>query len=402
MKAAFQGELGSNGHELCLEAFPDYEPYPCATFADAFAAVREGECAVGVIAMENSTAGRVADVHNLLPNSGLRIVGERFKKIDFQAIGAPGAKLADAKIVRSHAMALPQCQKWIAAHGLKAQVALDTAGAVRELSERPDPTVVALAPRLAAEIYGLPILAENVQDDARNTTRFIVITADPSPPEPPAGSAAITSLMFKTRNVPAALFKSIGSFASNGVNLWKLESYLEGHGRFRAASFYAEISGRPGDDQVRLALEELAFFTSEYSILGVYAADPARRQDLVQAPMLKAPPAQSAADVHPLSEPAADAGEDWREALVRHRHSIDNIDAAVIHLLAERFKTTRQVGALKAQHGLASTDRDRETQQLERLRRLAAAAQLDPGFAEKFLAFIIAEVIRHHDEAKGA
>jgi chorismate mutase len=202
--------------------------------------------------------------------------------------------------------------------------------------------------------------------------------------------------MFKTRNVPAALYKSIGSFASNGVNLLKLESYLEGRGRFRAASFYAEIFGRPSDAQVKLAMEELAFFSSEYSILGVYPADPSRKDDVSSGFARAAAPRPAApADVEAEAE-----GENWQDALARLRHTIDNIDAAVIHLLAERFKTTRQVGALKAAHALPSTDAGREAQQLERLRRLAAAADLDPDFAEKFLAFVIAEVIRHHDAAK--
>ncbi len=392
MKAAFQGEAGANGHVLCLEAFPDYEPRPCATFEEAFAAVRSGECALGLIAMENSTVGRVADVHNLLRDSGLRIVGERFMRIVFDLMVSPGAELAGLRSVRSHPMALAQCRRLIAELGLRAEAALDTAGAARALAESPDPSVAVLAPADAARRYGLEVLRTGVEDDPQNTTRFIVVAREDGALPIAEDAPCLTSLTFKTRDVPAALYKALGSFASNGVNLWKLESYVEGRGQFRAASFYAEVAGRPSDPPVESALNELAFFSSEYEILGVYAADPARRG--------AAPAGAPAPAVHTASAAPEVEEHGWADALSRLRHSIDNIDAAVIHLLAERFKVTRQVGALKARHALPASDPAREARQLERLQRLAAAADLDPGFAHKFLAFVIAEVVRHHERMR--
>lgn len=393
MRIAFQGELGSNGHELCKDAFPGAEPLPCATFATAFAAVRAGECDLGLIAMENSAAGRVGDVHALLPEAGLRIVGERFKRIRLFLMANPGVDLADVRTVRSHVMAIAQCRRAITDLGLVPEVALDTAGAARELAERPDPQGSAIAPRLAAELHGLTILRE-AEDDPLNTTRFIVVSADAQAAGPPPGARCITSLFFKTRDVPAALYKAIGSFATNGVNLLKLESYMEGRGHFRAARFYAEIAGRPTDRPVALALDELAFFTNEYALAGVYEADPSREFGETSAA-----PAPTPAPVRP-APPDLEAPPS--QSLGQLRHTIDNIDAAVVHLLAERFKTTRQVGLLKAEQGLPASDPDREREQLVRLRRLAQAADLDPIFAEKFLAFVIAEVVGHHDRLRTA
>jgi prephenate dehydratase len=389
-KIAFQGDYGSNSHELCVEHFPDYEPVPCDTFAEAFSAVRNGACALGVIAIENSIAGRVGDVHHLLPASGLKIVGERFKPIRFHLMANPGVALEDVREVSSHVMALGQCRRLIQQLGLRAIVASDTAGAARELAERPDPRHAAIAPALAAELYGLTILARDIEDEPDNTTRFLIMTGDPTPAEPPVGVDCLTSLIFHTRDVPAALYKALGGFASNGVNLIKLESYIDGS-QFTPAQFYAEIEGRPGDPAVALALEELAFFSGQIELLGVYPADAHRRP---RPPSPTASPAVTAP-----AAPAPDEDEAWKGALVEFRRSIDNIDAALIHVLAERFKCTRKVGALKARYNLPPADPKREAQQIERLRTLALAADLDPRFAEKFLNFIIAEVIRHHEAA---
>jgi prephenate dehydratase len=389
-KIAFQGDYGSNSHELCVEHFPDYEPVPCDTFAEAFAAVRSGDCALGVIAMENSIAGRVGDVHHLLPSSGLKIVGERFKPIRFHLMANPGVALEDVREVSSHVMALGQCRRLIQKLRLRAVVASDTAGAARDLAERPDPHHAAIAPALAAELYGLTILARDIEDEPDNTTRFLVMTGDPSPAEPPDGVDCLTSLIFHTRDVPAALYKALGGFASNGVNLIKLESYIDGS-QFTPAQFYAEIEGRPGDPGVALALEELAFFAGQIDLLGVYPADAHRRPRGVSSAAVATAPAVA---------PSTDDDGDWKAALGEYRRSIDNIDAALIHVLAERFKCTRKVGALKARYNLPPADPKREAQQIERLRGLALAADLDPRFAEKFLNFIIAEVIRHHEAAR--
>ncbi len=390
-KIAFQGDYGSNSHELCVEHFPDYDPFPCATFAEAFSAVRSGACGLGVIAIENSIAGRVGDVHHLLPSSGLKIVGERFKPIRFHLMANPGVALEDVRAVSSHVMALGQCRQLIQKLGLRAVVAGDTAGAARELSERPDPHHAAIAPELAAELYGLTILARDIEDEPDNTTRFLVMTGDPTPAEPPPGVDCLTSLIFQTRDVPAALYKALGGFASNGVNLIKLEGYTDGS-QFTPAQFYAEIEGRPNDPTVALALEELAFFSGQIEVLGVYPADAHRRPQSVN--LAAAPAAPS-----PAAAPTTDEDDSWKASLIEYRRSIDNIDAALIHVLAERFKCTRKVGALKARYSLPPADPKREAQQIERLRSLALAADLDPRFAEKFLNFIIAEVIRHHEAA---
>jgi len=390
-KIAFQGDYGSNSHQLCVEHFPDHEPVPCATFAEAFSAVRSGACGLGVIAMENSIAGRVGDVHHLLPASGLKIVGERFKPIRFHLMANPGVALEDVREVSSHVMALAQCRQLIQKLGLRATVASDTAGAARDLAERPDPHHAAIAPALAAELYGLTILARDIEDEPDNTTRFLIMTGDPNPAEPPAGVDCLTSLIFHTRDVPAALYKALGGFASNGVNLIKLESYIDGT-QFTPAQFYAEIEGRPGDPGVALALEELAFFSGQIDLLGVYPADARRRPQSASVAVSSAPPP-------PVAAPSTDEDDSWKAALMEFRRSIDNIDAALIHVLAERFKCTRKVGALKARYNLPPADPKREAQQIERLRSLALAADLDPRFAEKFLNFIIAEVIRHHEAA---
>ena len=272
----FQGEAGANSHIACRQAFPDMMEMPCDTFEEAFAAVKEGRARLGMIPIENSVAGRVADIHHLLPESGLYIIGEHFLPIRFQLMGVKGATLDGLKSVESHVMALGQCRKLIAEMGLRKIVGVDTAGSARQVAEAGDPTRAALAPELAAEIYGLEILKRDVEDAAHNTTRFIVMAAEPDDAEPEDGPV-ITSFIFKVRNVPAALYKAMGGFATNGVNMTKLESYQVG-GSFNATQFYADIEGHPASRNVRLALEELEFFCSELKILGVYPASPFRAE----------------------------------------------------------------------------------------------------------------------------
>jgi prephenate dehydratase len=272
---AFQGEPGANSDIACREVYPDWQPLPCPTFEDAFAAVSDGEAALGMIPIENSIAGRVADIHHLLPTSGLHIVGEHFLPIHFQLIAVAGASLDTLKSVHSHVHALGQCRKIIRKLGLKAVVAGDTAGSAREVAEAGDPTRASLAPRLAAEVYGLKILDEDVEDETHNTTRFIILSKSPAFAAPNNGPT-VTSFVFRVRNLPAALYKALGGFATNGVNMTKLESYMvEGH--FYATQFYAEVDGHPDDPALRRALEELAFFSKELHVLGVYAAHPFRQ-----------------------------------------------------------------------------------------------------------------------------
>jgi prephenate dehydratase len=277
LNIAFQGELGANSHEACQAHFPDYAPYPCATFEDAFEAIKTGVCALGMIPVENSIAGRVADVHHLLPSSGLRIIGERFKPIRFQLMANKGVTLDQVRTVASMPIALGQCRKVLRKLGVTTEAAGDTAGAAKALSEHPDPTRAAIAPALAAEIYGLDILMRDVEDEKHNTTRFLVMTADRDPPLPPPGVDCVTSFVFRVRNIPAALYKALGGFATNAVNMTKLESYME-NGAFTATFFYSEVDGRPEDVGLAHAFEELGFFSERFEILGVYPADPYRAE----------------------------------------------------------------------------------------------------------------------------
>ena len=271
---AFQGEAGANSHIACREAFPDMADLPCDTFEDVFAAVQEGRARLAMIAIENSLAGRVADVHHLIPGTGLYIVGEHFLPVRHQLLGLKGTKIEDVKSVHSHVHALGQCRRAIRELGLKAVVAADTAGAARQIAEAGDKSQAAIATALAAEIYGLDILRANVEDAEHNTTRFIIMAKEPDDAGPGEGPV-ITSFIFRVRNVPAALYKALGGFATNGVNMTKLESYqLEG--TFNASQFYADIEGHPDSRNVRLALEELEFFTNELRILGIYKAHPYR------------------------------------------------------------------------------------------------------------------------------
>ncbi|MBT9447712.1 MAG: prephenate dehydratase [Hyphomonadaceae bacterium] len=273
---SFQGELGANSHIACAAAYPEMEPLPCASFEDAFAAVSEGQAALAMIPIENSLAGRVADVHHLLPESDLYIVGERFIPIRHQLMAPKGATLQSLKRVHSHPQALGQCRRTLRAMGLAPVKSADTAGAAREIAELGSLEDGALASTLAAEVYGLEILKADVADAQHNTTRFIVLAPKPDDAEPEDGPC-VTSFVFRVRNVPAALYKAMGGFATNGVNMTKLESY-QIEGSFNATQFYADVEGHPRDRNVQLALEELQFFSSELKVLGVYKADPFRKR----------------------------------------------------------------------------------------------------------------------------
>lgn len=274
-RIAFQGELGANSHEACSTLYPAWEAVPYGTFEDAFEAVKTGDCDLGMIPVENSTAGRVADVHHLLPSSGLRIIGEHFKPIHFQLMAQKGVGLDELTAVTSMPIALHQCRKTLKRLGLDTRAAADTAGAARIVAEGSDRALAALAPALAAEIYGLDILARDVEDEHHNTTRFLIMTAEKNPPPPPFTTRCITSFVFRVRNLPAALYKAMGGFATNGINMSKLESYMEG-GAWSATFFYAEVDGRPEDRNLARAFEELRFFSEKFEIIGVYPADPFR------------------------------------------------------------------------------------------------------------------------------
>jgi prephenate dehydratase len=267
---AFQGERGANSQIAIQEAFPGADPLPCPTFEDVFSAVRDGVAPLAMIPIENSLAGRVADIYHLLPVSGLSIIGEHFLPIRHQLLGVPGATLADLKTVESHVMALGQCRRAIRRLGLTPLIAADTAGSAREVAEVGDPSRAAIASELAAQTYGLSVLEHNIEDADHNTTRFLVLAREPEDIEPGEGQV-ITTLVFRVRNVPASLYKALGGFATNGVNMTKLESYML-DGKFSATQFYADVEGHPADRGLAFALEELEFFSHEVSILGTYPA----------------------------------------------------------------------------------------------------------------------------------
>ena len=271
---AFQGIAGAYSDKACRAVYPDLTTLPCPDFEDTFAAVSDGRARLAMIPIENSSAGRVADIHHLLPESGLHIIGEHFQRVDHQLLACKGATLEGLETVRSHVQALSQCRNFIRAQGLMPMVRADTAGSAQEVAAEGDPSVAAVASALAGEIYGLTTLAEDIQDTAHNTTRFLIMAQDPVHPEPDDGPV-ITSFVFRVRSVPAALYKALGGFATNGVNITKLESYII-DANFTVAQFYADVEGHPEDRLVRLALEELSFFSREVKILGVYAANPFR------------------------------------------------------------------------------------------------------------------------------
>ena len=266
-RIAYQGEPGANSHIVCNEHHPDAETLPCASFEDVFAAVASGEADLAMIPIDNSIAGRVADIHHFLPTSGLHIVAEHFLRIQFSLMAVPGASLDTIKTVHSHVHALGQCRRIIREHGLTPIISGDTAGAAREVADAGDLSQAAISPPLAAEIYGLQVLATDVEDEDHNTTRFVELAPEPRVPLP--GSPTVTTFMFNVRNIPSALYKALGGFATNGVNITKLESYLRG-GSFSAAEFYADVDGRPSDPNVALALEELAFHSKWVRVLGTY------------------------------------------------------------------------------------------------------------------------------------
>jgi prephenate dehydratase len=275
-RISFQGEPGANSDTACRNMFPNMEPLPCATFEDAFNAVETGKADLAMIPIENTIAGRVADIHHLLPDSKLHIVGEYFLPIHFQLMVLPGVKIEEIKAVYSHIHALGQCRKVIRRHKWKPVVAGDTAGAARLVAQEGERANAALAPQLAAQLYGLDIVAENVEDSENNVTRFIVLSKTKRWTERTGtGQRMMTTFIFRVRNVPAALYKAMGGFATNGVNMTKLESYQLG-GKFFSSLFYADIEGHPDDRNVQLALEELQFFSREVRILGVYEAHPFR------------------------------------------------------------------------------------------------------------------------------
>jgi prephenate dehydratase len=272
---AFQGEPGAYSDLACRAAYPDMVSLPCRSFEQAFAAVEDGRAALGMIPIENSVAGRVADIHHLMPGAGLHIIGEHFHRVQHQLLAAPGATLQTVKRVRSHVHALSQCRDAIRELGLEAIVHADTAGAAAEIARRNDPTESAIASSLAAEIYKLQVLRTDMEDQSHNTTRFIVLAREPRVPDPASGRI-MTTFVFRVRNVPAALYKAMGGFATNGVNMTKLESYMLG-GEFVATQFFADVEGHPEHPNVRLALEELDFFARAVKILGVYPAHPFRQ-----------------------------------------------------------------------------------------------------------------------------
>ena len=274
-RIAFQGEPGANSHLAANDAYPEMEAVPCATFEDALAAVKSGSAKLAMIPIENSVAGRVADIHHLLPDSGLYIIGEHFERIRHQLLTLPGVNLSDLKSVHSHIMALGQCRKVIADMKLTPVTEADTAGAARHVSESADPTQAAIASKLAAKIYGLKVAKRDIEDAAHNTTRFVVLSSKPVKTKAKDGPV-LTTFVFRVRNVPAALYKALGGFATNGVNMTKLESYqLEGS--FNATMFYADIEGHPDTRAVQLAMEELGFYTSEITVLETYPASKFRQ-----------------------------------------------------------------------------------------------------------------------------
>lgn len=273
---AFQGELGAYSHEACHNARPNMTVLPCPTFEDVIEALRSGRADLAMLPVENSTYGRVADIHRMLPFSGLHIVDEAFVRVRIALMSVPGRKLADIRKVRAHLVLLPQSSRFLREHGIAGQAAADSAGAAAELAVSKAPNEGVLASEIAAEIHGLEVLARDIEDNAHNTTRFLIMAREPDYSRRGPGKM-MTTFVFRVRNIPAALYKALGGFATNGVNMTKLESYMV-DGNFTATQFYADIEGHPEDANVRLALEELKFFTSHMDLLGVYPEDP-RRND---------------------------------------------------------------------------------------------------------------------------
>ncbi len=270
---SFQGMRGAYSHQACAEVFPEMEALPCTTFEDAIAAVKEGRADLAMLPVENSTYGRVADIHHLLPESGLHIIGEHFLRIHINLLGVPGARIEDIRSAMSHTVLLGQCRAFLREHGIAPRTGADTAGSAEVVARTGDRTLAGLASEIAGEIYGLDVLARHIEDQKNNTTRFLIMSPDPVVAPP---GDVLTTFVFRVRNIPAALYKAMGGFATNGVNMIKLESYMV-DGEFTATQFYADIEGHPEDPPVARALEELAYFTTRVELLGTYPAHPFRR-----------------------------------------------------------------------------------------------------------------------------
>jgi len=275
-RIAFQGEPGAYSHQACRAARPGMEAVPCRTFEDAIDMVRSGEADLGMLPVENSTYGRVADIHSLLPDSGLHIIDEAFVRVHINLLAIPGTRLEDVEQAMSHTMLLGQCKKFLTRHGIHRVTGADTAGSARHVAELGDPKLAALASELAGEIYGLDVLARHIEDQGNNTTRFLIMSRE-ADYSPRGDHGMITSFVFQVRNIPAALYKAMGGFATNGVNMTKLESYMMG-GKFTATQFYADVEGHPDQTPLAHALEELEFFSDMVKILGVYPAHRYRLQ----------------------------------------------------------------------------------------------------------------------------
>lgn len=275
---AFQGEPGAYSHQACRFYRPQMEALPCRTFEDTIEAVRGGKAELAMLPVENSTYGRVADIHHLLPETGLHIIDEGFVRVRISLLAVPGTKLSQVSDAMSHPVLLGQCRGFLRRHAIRGMVGADTAGSALKVARRGEPSLAALAAPLAGEIYGLEELASGIEDRQNNTTRFLVMARQPDfsrRTNAQGGTTMMTSFVFRVRNIPAALYKALGGFATNGVNMTKLESYMV-DGVFTATQFYADIEGHPEDPHVARALEELDYFTSSLNILGVYPADPLR------------------------------------------------------------------------------------------------------------------------------
>jgi prephenate dehydratase len=273
---AFQGLPGAYSDLACRQVHPEMTPLACRTFEEVFAAVEDGAVGLAMIPIENSVAGRVADIHQLMPHTELHIVAEHFQRVNHHLLAPQGATLEGLTHVHSHVHALSQCRRFLHLHGLEPVVHADTAGAAKDVAASGDVTEAAIASELAAEIYGLQSLAANIEDADHNTTRFVVLARDLA--DPGAGSASVmTAFLFRVRNIPAALYKAMGGFATNGVNMGKLESYMV-DGNFASTEFYAEIEGHPEDTSVKLALEELNFYSERVRIVGIFPAHPYRKE----------------------------------------------------------------------------------------------------------------------------
>ena len=272
-RIAFQGEPGAYSHEACVTARPQMEPLPCRTFEDVIESVRGGEADLAMLPVENSTYGRVADIHHLLPESGLHIIDEAFVRVHISLLAVPGTPLSEVREAMSHTVLLGQCRGFLRRHNIHAVVGSDTAGSAKEVAARGNPSLAALAAPLAGQIYGLDRLADQIEDRQNNTTRFLIMSRDLDNSR--RAEKMLTSFVFRVRNIPAALYKAMGGFATNGVNMTKLESYMV-DGVFTATQFYADVEGHPDDPALQRALEELGYFTSMLKILGTYPADPLR------------------------------------------------------------------------------------------------------------------------------